>query len=220
MNIWNYSEYSKINQEVKNNFPFDKPRQNQLEAISEIKEAVDNGYKYIILEAGTGTGKSAMAATLASMFESTYILTVTKQLQDQYLNDFKKLGFKLVKGKGNFKCKKYGEDNIDETCEDGKCILEGYSCEYNVNMGNYKSKNKSQACDYAYQKCVGADSSVVITNYAFFYTQLNAPSVFSKRDFIVFDEAHNIEDVLITREPKTYTFKIKSNSKRKEILRR
>ena len=104
---WPYSNYSKIDQIIKENFPFQKPRPNQLETISEIKKAVEMGYKYIVLEAGTGTGKSAMAATLASIYESSYILTVTKQLQDQYLEDFKNLGFKLVKGKSNFKCKKY-----------------------------------------------------------------------------------------------------------------
>ena len=88
-NDWQYSTYSKIYPEVKENFPFTSPREHQLETISEIKDAIDNGYQYIVLEAGTGTGKSVIAATLASMYESTYILTVTKQLQDQYLNDFK-----------------------------------------------------------------------------------------------------------------------------------
>ena len=88
-NEWEYSTYSKINPEVEQYFPFEKPRQHQLETISEIKEAIDKGYKYIVLEAGTGTGKSAIAATLTSMFSSSYIFTVTKQLQDQYIEDFK-----------------------------------------------------------------------------------------------------------------------------------
>ena len=105
-NEWNYSNYTKIDKDAKNLFPFNKARKNQLETISEIKQAIDEGYKYIVLEAGTGTGKSAIAATLALMYDSTYILTVTKQLQDQYLTDFKDLGFKVVKGRGNFKCKK------------------------------------------------------------------------------------------------------------------
>ena len=109
---WKYSDYSKINKEVKDNFPFKTPRNEQLETISEIKEAIDNGYKYIILEAGTGTGKSAIAATLASMYDSSYILTVTKQLQDQYLDDFSDLGFKVVKGRGNFYFKKYEDEGV------------------------------------------------------------------------------------------------------------
>ena len=106
-NNWQYSTYSDIDSQVKQNFPFKKPRIHQLETISEIKYAIDKGYKYIVLEAGTGTGKSVIAATLAEMYGSTYILTITKQLQNQYQRDFKDLGFKVVKGRGNFKCKKY-----------------------------------------------------------------------------------------------------------------
>ena len=194
---WPYSNYSKIDQIIKENFPFQKPRPNQLETISEIKKAVEMGYKYIVLEAGTGTGKSAMAATLASIYDSSYILTVTKQLQDQYLEDFKNLGFKLVKGKSNFKCKKYSEDKINETCENGRCALEGYHCEYDVHMGNFKSRSPEMACDYAYQKCVAIDSRVAITNYAFYFLELNNQSSFTKRQLVIFDEAHNIEDVVM-----------------------
>ena len=195
VNGWEYSTYSKINSQVKNTFPFNEPRENQLETISEIVEAIDNGYKYIVLEAGTGTGKSAIAATLALMFDSTYILTKTKQLQDQYLNDFKNEGFVLVKGKSNFKCRKYAEDGIDETCEFGRCALEGYYCEYDAHVGNYKQKSK--VCHYAYQKCVALDSDTVITNYAFFFYELNNLSGFKKRQLVVFDEAHNVENMVM-----------------------
>ena len=55
---WKYSEYSEIDPEVEENFVFDTPREDQLETISEIKKAIDEGYRYIVLEAGTGTGKS------------------------------------------------------------------------------------------------------------------------------------------------------------------
>ena len=86
--MWQYSSYSKINPEVSKHFPFKSPRHDQLETISEIVDAISQGYKYIVLEAGTGTGKSAIAYTLSSMYDSSYILTVTKQLQEQYLTDF------------------------------------------------------------------------------------------------------------------------------------
>ena len=100
--MWQYSSYSQIKPEVKRNFPFKHPRPDQLETISEIVDAINQGYKYIVLEAGTGTGKSAIAATLSSIYDSSYILTVTKQLQDQYLEDFSNLS--LVKGRRNFQC--------------------------------------------------------------------------------------------------------------------
>jgi Rad3-related DNA helicase len=119
---WQYSKYSEINPQAKSNFPFAKPRPDQLETISEILKAIDDGYRYIVLEAGTGTGKSAIAATLANIADSSYILTVTKQLQDQYLKDFNE--FKVVKGRSNFKCRQYP----GHACDEGKCILEGYNC--------------------------------------------------------------------------------------------
>ena len=90
-------EYPEIPEQIIENFPFEQPREGQLEIIADIEEAISKGYKYIILEAGTGTGKSAIASTLARMYESAYILTMTKQLQKQYADEF---DFPLVKGRG------------------------------------------------------------------------------------------------------------------------
>ena len=66
-------EYPEIPEQIIENFPFEQPREGQLEIIADIEEAISKGYKYIILEAGTGTGKSAIASTLARMYESAYI---------------------------------------------------------------------------------------------------------------------------------------------------
>ena len=208
VNDWKYSSYSNINSKIRKNFPFETPRQHQLETISEIKEAIDKGYKYIVLEAGTGTGKSAIAATLALMFDSNYILTVTKQLQDQYIQDFKSLGFKLVKGRSNFKCRKYAEDNIDKACDEGRCVLEGYKCEYSLNR-NYDDVCQENTCHYYYQKFVAMNSRVVISNYPYLFLELNYVGDFKKRNLMVFDEAHNLEDILMGQ--------LKLEFKRKEL---
>ena len=198
-NNWPYSKYSKVDLEVKNNFPFADPRENQLETISEIKNAIAKGYKYIILEAGTGTGKSAIAATLASIFDSTYILTVTKQLQEQYLKDFKDLGFKLVKGRGNFKCKKYLEDGISQNCDEGRCIVEGYRCEYSIKEKYGEDITFDGTCYYDYQKYLGLVSDVVISNYAYLFLELNYVQDFTKRKLMIFDEAHNLEESIMNQ---------------------
>ena len=124
MTSWQYSNYSKINPNARRHFPFSEPRDGQLETVSEILKAVDEGYRYIVLEAGTGTGKSAIAATLASIFESSYILTITKQLQDQYLRDFSDL--QVVKGRSNFNCLMYKNALVPKPCSEGKCIVEGH----------------------------------------------------------------------------------------------
>ena len=59
------------------------PRNSQIKLINKINYAINKGYKNIILEAGTGIGKSAIATTIANMYDDSYILTMTKQLQEQ-----------------------------------------------------------------------------------------------------------------------------------------
>lgn len=194
---WNYSNYSKINIEAAKHFPFSEARKNQLETISEIRQAIDNGYKYIILEAGTGTGKSAIAATLALMSDSSYILTVTKQLQDQYIRDFSNLGFKLVKGRGNFKCRKYEEKGVDLNCDKGLCVIEGYKCEYSLKNHSAEEITEENTCTYFYQKYLAMIADVAIANYPYMFLELNYVDDFSNRNLMICDEAHNIESMIM-----------------------
>ena len=196
-NDWDYSNYSKVLSEVEDHFPFENAREFQLETISEIYEAILKGYKYIVLEAGTGTGKSAIAATLALMSKSAYILTITKQLQDQYMDDFKKFNFALVKGRGNYPCLAYHKDKIYETCEMGRCKLEDYSCPHMVNSRTLSSKPKSSCCPFNFDKSVGILSDVVVTNYNFAYYDFNFSEGFEKRKLLIFDEAHNLENQIM-----------------------
>ena len=180
--MWQYSNYSKINPEAEMHFPFKTPRCDQLETVSEIIDAISQGYRYIVLEAGTGTGKSAIAYTLSSIYESSYILTVTKQLQEQYLSDFNDL--KLVKGRNNFPC----NQNPSLNCDEGKCILEGFICDDAVNT-----------CEYYHQKNVALNAKAVISNYHYMFLELNYVGDFTKRELLICDEAHNLENALMSQ---------------------
>ena len=188
MTKWPYTKHANVNPQVLNYFPFEKPRKHQLEAISEILEAVDKGYKYIVLEAGTGTGKSAIAATLSGMFESAYILTITKQLQDQYVHDFK--DFSVVKGRSNFRCRL-----SNSGCDEGKCVLEGHNCKYKLK----ENATKENTCNYYWQKHLAINSDVVIANYPYMFLELNYVEDFTKRSLMVCDEAHNIESMIMNQ---------------------
>ena len=188
MTKWPYTRYSKINPKALKYFPFESPRTHQLEAISEILEAIDKGYRYIILEAGTGTGKSAIAATLARIFDTSYILTITKQLQDQYSRDF--ADFRVVKGRSNFSCRM-----SNATCDEGKCILESHICKYRL-----KDKvTEENTCPYLYQKYLALESDITIANYPYMFLELNYVEDFTKRDLMICDEAHNIESMIMNQ---------------------
>ena len=85
-------------------FPFDKVRKEQENAINfAIDSFINEKKKYVILELGTGVGKSATGITIARYMEANgekakneegdtltgaYIVTTQKILQEQYLRDF------------------------------------------------------------------------------------------------------------------------------------
>ena len=148
------------------------PRPSQIKLINKIILAIENDYKNIILEAGTGIGKSAIATTIANMHEDTYILTMTKQLQEQYLTDFKYMLVE-IKGKSNYPC------NYKGTCE--YCIKSEYQL------------RKCDTCPFsrAFRKAVA--SPHIITNYDFLYYNGVVNQMLDPRELLVLDEAHNLE---------------------------
>lgn len=204
-------ENPRIDSEIIDNFPFQKPRGGQLDIISKIKNAIDEEYKFIVLEAGTGTGKSAIATTLSEIYSPAYILTMTKQLQSQYANEF---SYPLVKGRGNFSCK---SANLEASCDTGLCQTtpqsRKFSCEYGVtkkdadqsffafedSMGFSHFFKSPDKCSYWEQKADAVNSEITLMNYDYALLELNYVRHFAKRNLMVLDEAHNIENKLMNR---------------------
>lgn len=115
------------------------PRNTQIKLINKINLAINEGYKNIILEAGTGIGKSAIATTLANMYDDSYILTMTKQLQKQYLDDFGEMLVE-IKGKGNYKCNYKG--NCDFCIRSEYNIARCSDCDYLIAFRKAKKIKK------------------------------------------------------------------------------
>jgi Rad3-related DNA helicase len=66
------------------NFPFGRIRPKQLNVLQQIGEAINSGYKFLVLEAPTGFGKSPVAVALGRTLGTSYICSATKELQTQY----------------------------------------------------------------------------------------------------------------------------------------
>lgn len=184
------------------NFPSGMtPRPQQKTIMKKIADGLDQGYKYILLDAGTGIGKSAIAVTLSNYFSSAFIVTITKQLQDQYHEDFK---FPVLKGRNNFDCIE-GKVFKDTTCDDGLCQTADLVCDHGVSRkgeflcfndmrGEPLYFNSDKPCHYWLQKGKSVQSPIILMNYASFFPEMNFMDHFGERVLAVFDEVHNMEN--------------------------
>ena len=96
--------------------PVHTPRPVQTKILNECCEALDSGYTNIMINAGTGIGKSAIGMTLARNYDSAYILTRTTQLQNQYSRIYSKY-LREIKGRRHYDCMFQSKT----TCDNGAC---------------------------------------------------------------------------------------------------
>ncbi len=195
-----------------------KPREIQKEILLGIEQQLKIGYKTIVLSAPTGVGKSLIAATLARSHGGSFIVTASKQLQDQYSND---LTFLMpVKGKSNFACLKLMEQQGIEkldirnglqkglTCEKGLCeesIMKNGKkikepCKFKPKLGEMPDVG-TDFCHYYEQKYRALVSPHSIWNYSSYFQLMKynrkSYSEYVSKPIAIFDEAHKIEDQII-----------------------
>ena len=112
--------------EYRHYFPFKEMRKEQKEAIEFAIDAYESGKKHVLLELGTGTGKSVIGITIARYLNNhlpcqidesgesmsgAYVLTTQKILQEQYVRDFgpttKLPLLRTIKSSSNYTCSFY-----------------------------------------------------------------------------------------------------------------
>lgn len=180
---FNFSDY----------FPFGRYREYQKETIDKTIEAFESGKKYVVLEAPTGIGKSAIAYTVGSYYLNTLdesmlgiykrfhgppviVCTKTRQLQKQYRDSFNDLE-RLWSSRHYY------------------CSLEPTHREYYYGSPLCLEKCPVMSdCKFlcAKQKFMGSDLGVLNYHY-YIYSLFN--EIF-KPKVLVLDEAHNIETML------------------------
>lgn len=158
-------------------FPFATFRPGQREAIEQARDAFAEGKRFVVVEAPTGAGKSAIAVTLAREARSAFILTAQKLLQDQYLRDFPDLA--MMKGRANYACLVAPTHAAAAPCLAGRRFPECEDCPY------FTAKDIAIAADGA------------IMNYAYYLAELNHAGGFGSRELLVLDEAHGAESALM-----------------------
>ena len=191
-------------------FPFKTMRLNQKEVLVHVEAALAQGKRFIILEAPVGFGKSSVAASLCNHLRSAYLLTSTKQLQDQYSSDFR---FPIVIGKGNFTCLVPTSAGKNLPCSQGRCQVEWKltECPHYLTFEEYEEHKlgacrrdakcehlkDGKLCYYYAQKWDAFRAPVMVANYPFFLTELSYTEDIRKRKLLVCDEAHDLEKQMV-----------------------
>ncbi len=146
-------------------------RDYQIKIIQEIYDAFKE-HSTVIFESPTGTGKSVIAKAVCDMFESSYIATSNKVLQDQYVKMFNDVV--CLKGRHNYKC------DIDSTkmADNAKCSITNVNC--------------MNECTYLKTKALAEGGGCAIVNHNI----ILQTSKIARKDIIVFDEAHKLANTI------------------------
>jgi Rad3-related DNA helicase len=157
--------------------------------LDQLVDQIDAGERFLVCEAGTGVGKSAIAVTIGGYVDSlftvppgydrgTYILTSQKTLQDQYLRDFPRRVVDL-RSSANFSC----TEGPGENC--------GQTMRYKSYM--QKKEGGCPNCPYKLAKTNFIEAAVGVTNYAYLISEHVYAGQLNPRRLLVLDEAHNVE---------------------------
>ena len=174
-------------------FPYDKIRTEQSKAIEfALDNFINQNKRYVIVEAGTGVGKSAIGFTIAQYIASNsqdtefksgaYYLTTQKLLQDQYMKDFKQKGMLSLKSSSNYRCSYYKT----KTCQEARRELKATKDQ------RFRS-NCAGGCHYVTDKNAFINGYHGVTNFPYFLMETNHSGHLTPRKVMVVDECHNIE---------------------------
>ena len=157
-------------------------RPHQWEAV---EAAMFSERRFVIQCAPTGFGKSIVYIAQAKVAGlRTFVLTSTKGLQDQLIDDFGAVGLVDVRGMNNYECLEVVMPGRKVRCDEGPCHA-GYRCAM-----------KSGGCLYYDAVRKAKESPLVVTNYAYWMTAKNAGVDLGEIDLLVLDEAHDAPDEL------------------------
>lgn len=197
---------------ILDHFPIDEekgykgPRSGQVAVLRAIEKAFKDGYKNVLLEAPVGSGKSAIAVTAASFYKSAHILTPRKSLQNQYMDDFRDTcDVVMMKGRGAYPCtRKYTQQQyiqIKNRIEIGDDVstVSGVKCNEApcLRSSTIRKKCKDEReCPYDTAWRVADGTEGVIHNLHSFIFQAYFAGKFEKRNILIIDEAHEIENIV------------------------
>lgn len=182
---------------------FTKFRPQQRRAIDGILEEFDKGAKVVWADAPTGSGKTLIAEVVRRELKARAIhITITKGLQEQILKDF---SFAVdIRGRSNYATLDYPDlfdapwpNNV--TCDDCDKSATSFVDEEGREGNTWDCSYCSVVddCPYSVQKNLALRADLVVTNAAYWLTEVNkGRGRFSQWPLVTIDEVDGLESIL------------------------
>ena len=186
--------------------PYSEMRAEQKHLLPMISEKLEAGYKNIIVECPTGSGKSALSYWLPLVFDTNcYISTPLKGLQKQYITDHPFMASAM--GKANYECALEDSELAEldlQGCNasNAPCrVIEDYDCSHALKTedleGIINGEQFTTPCGYYSAYAEGLKNRWFIGNT----TYLTAMKLFGKptlptRPLLIVDEAHTVPETI------------------------
>jgi len=203
--------------DYRTHFPFPTIRPQQVEAIEFTLNAFESGKKYVVLEMGTGCGKSAVGVCISRYLQrsltymsdfamqdvsvrgsvGSWFLTTQKILQEQYVRDFGRNtkqapGIRSIKSSTSYNCQLQVTEDDDSKISCGE-VHRLMSANAIFKMLYAPCMDR---CCYKEDKKRFLEALESVTNYSYFFTESQYAKQIQGRELLVLDEAHTIEGQL------------------------
>jgi len=182
---------------IKSKFPHPSFRDNQGFLLDKLDKAIrSSNIRFVLVEAPTGFGKTAVAGAAGAFHGPSYYLTEQKIHQDQMTTEFPEDAV-LAKGRDNYHCGKNRDDCGDFT--ESHCFRKPSSGNDGAFAGEsdsrgdlYWQRELADPCPYFYGKTRAMEAPIACLNYSYFFNETYYSGDFGRRNVVIADEAHNI----------------------------
>ena len=172
-----------------------------------VESIVNSPKKVVIVQAEPGWGKSVIGlAAIASdrVDADGIVLLQNRDLQQQYARDFR--GVAVMDGRRHSICPITHESSDTAPCTVGvKCERSGHR---NTETGVY---DVWPTCEYFEKKAIAASSRYAVLNYPYWLSEGTHVGIFSRRKWIICDEAHRTTGVTLAEEDESAFTKVHDN---------
>lgn len=169
-----------------------------LRLVSEIFEAINNGFENILVNI-EGYDNRDVLLSLAKLYKRAFILMKSNETLYFY-NEFKKhfnnsRDFGVVQGRPNFPCLTYHKEGIDADCSEGECV--------DNSVLSFDYSDCIENCRYKSQRDDAKISNIVATNYAYF-AKIQKQDFFSKKKLLILDDPQAINEQFLDLDTSIY----------------